>query len=183
MFLRVIYLSHSTEPGGKIINPLFYSENFPKFLTSKYRLSIQSNSLPKAWKVCTTILRNMLNIQKDYTLSLHHKLQQWLIPSSQRHMTHKWYYDSNQEEIYHNQNQKILHYFKRQLSYNVIEHNLDSETKTDLILDNVTPITIVKKILLLPSILFNTHNTIHLKNLKTTYITFARVKKNTYQKR
>ena len=124
------------------------------------------------------MLRNMLHIQKDYTLSLHNKLQQWLIPSSQRHMTHKWYYDSNQQEIYHNQNQKILHYFKRQLSYNVIEHNLDSETKTDLILDNVTPITIVKKILLLPSILFNTHNTIHLKNLKTTYITFARVKKN-----
>ena len=62
ILLRVIYLSDITKPDGKTTNPLFYSGNCPNFSTSKYRWPYQSNSSPKAWKVWTTMLRNILQI-------------------------------------------------------------------------------------------------------------------------
>ena len=88
IYLNIVHLSDIVYPDGKSINQNFLIRIKPAYQFSKLKWPNQKYPSVKAWKLWNSIIKRIFNIQDNLTLGLFSRLGEWLIPSSQRNMTH-----------------------------------------------------------------------------------------------
>ena len=139
LYLQILYRSDISDPDGKTVSYTYHSGKSPTYPRSTFKWPRQSNPSKAAWKTWHKAMQNILNIFKNGILPPHHTLQQWIIPSNKRHVKYEWYHDTRSEELFHKKDNVIIQYFSKEISYHTLQCNIDSQIKTTVIPQSVTP--------------------------------------------
>ena len=126
MYLQLATLSDIVNPDGRTLNHDFLDVTKSIQPRSTVRWLTQPLPSPQACNVWKKTVRKVLNISNYNTLPHHQQLKEWIVPYSQRQMSHRWNYSKDPNEIYELHQKHIYRDFIQRKELLTCTLNIDS---------------------------------------------------------